>query len=173
LSCFAKLGIKFSMISLPSSYIIPALLCCALSLLAQLSAQEQNEPVSAPENRVLDKANIFHENPEKLKEVTEALEKIHDKHGYSAYLAIYYNILQGSVQSRADELYETWLGDDKRGLVIVAQLDPSVDGKTVAVSYYRATAMDPDAESSLILDRDMHQIMQKTVSATKEGGQDQ
>ena len=144
---------------------IIVLFCCLAS--GVVEAQD-NKSAPAPENHVLDKANVFREQPAKLAEITSSLKRLQEKHGYDVYLAVYYNLLDSSVQERADRLYEEWLGEKKRGLIIVTQLDPAVDGRTVAISYYRTSGLEEGSEGSLIPDRNMQSLCSKAFSGTDE-----
>lgn len=138
-------------------------------LSTQVTAQQ--ETVAAPENRILDKANLLRERPELLAELTASLNSIQEKHGYSVYLAVYHNVLEGSVKSRADALYQSWLGEEKRGLVLVIQLDPAVDGKRIAASYYRTSGLEEDAALKLIPDQEMKGLVSRAIKSVGADGE--
>ncbi|BDS06017.1 hypothetical protein NT6N_10570 [Oceaniferula spumae] len=139
------------------------------SIFAQGSEGEAKPLPAAPANHVLDLSDTFRENPTKLAELTATLKRIEEQHGYLVYLALYYNVLDGTVQSRADALYKAWLGDEKRGLVLVYQSDPAVDGKNIAASYYRGTGLADDAVSGLIPDQKMSEILRSALAAQSKG----
>ena len=144
--------------------------CCLLTtdLSAQLDSNAKNAMPAAPENQVLDQADVFREQPQKLAKLTSTLARIKEKHDYKVYLAVYYNILDGTVQGRADELYGAWLEDEERGLVIVVQRDPAVNGQNVAASYFQGSGLEKDTESGLIPDREMNSIIRSALAEKSE-----
>ena len=138
-------------------------LCWCLGF-SVLKAQEF-EPGPAPVNYVLDEANVYRADPAMLAEITESLRTLEQSCGYRIYLAIYYNILESSVQERADLLHASWVGDDKQGVVIAVQLDPAVDGRRAGISYYQTTGLGVESEAHLISDTDMIDISNKAFTA--------
>lgn len=113
---------------------------------AQLSMRGESEiyPVpETPQSYVLDKANLFLGHPEKLVEVQASLSRLEQQHDYPVYLAIYYNVYDVSLQEVADAFYDAWIGESRRGMVIVYQLDPVISGSNPATAYYLGSGLDP------------------------------
>lgn len=137
--------------------------CLVIPAVAQIDLSPEKVLPAAPPNHVLDQADVFREKPEQLAELSATLASIQQKHGYQVYFAVYYNILDGSVQGRADELYRAWLKEEKRGLVIVIQRDPAVDGQNVAASYFQGTGLERDSEPGVIPDREMNGIIRAAL----------
>jgi len=150
-----------------------ALVClCAFWVSIDIPCQaQQQEPggksasniTSPPDNQVLDQANVFLEHPEVLAEMVSRLSRMKDNYEYPVYLAVYYNVLDASLRERADQLYESWIGDSGRGMVIVYQLDPVVYGDNPAMAYHKGDGLDPQfgGEFSPIPERDMIAMLTK------------
>lgn len=110
----------------------------------------------APQGHVLDEADLFREYPERLAEVRKSLLNLEDVHGYPVYLAIYYNVYDGNLKKRAETLHQAWIGDEKRGMVLVYQLDPVVGEvdpvlgvNNPVASYFRGSHLDVDAKTRM------------------------
>ena len=150
-----------------------ALVClCAFWVSIDIPCQAQQQKpggksasniTSPPDNQVLDQANVFLEHPEVLAEMVGRLSRMKDDYEYPVYLAVYYNVLDASLRERADQLYESWIGDSGRGMVIVYQLDPVVYGDNPAMAYHKGDGLDPQfgGEFSPIPERDMIAMLTK------------
>jgi len=147
-----------------SIFMLLGLCLLVTDISAQLDMTAEKVLPARPENQVLDKADVFREQPQKLANLTASLQRIQEKHDYKVYLAVYYNILDGTVQDRADELYQAWLGDEERGLVIVIQKDPAIDGQNVAASYFQGSGLEKDTETGLVPDREMNGIIRSALA---------
>ncbi|MDG1357233.1 MAG: TPM domain-containing protein [Akkermansiaceae bacterium] len=95
-----------------------------------------------PDNQVLDVAKVFVDSPEILSEIVTSLSAIEQNHSYPVYLVIYHHVLDSSLRERADQLYESWIGDLGRGMVIVYQLDPVAYGDNPAMAYHKGDGLD-------------------------------
>ena len=128
------------------------------------SASESASDITLPpDNQVLDQANVFLEHPDVLAEMVGRLSRMKDDYEYPVYLAVYYNVLDASLRERADQLYESWIGESGRGMVIVYQLDPVVYGNNPAMAYHKGDGLDPKFGdgSSPIPERDMIAMLTK------------
>ena len=105
----------------------------------------------------MDQANVFLEHPDVLAEMVGRLSRMKDDYEYPVYLAVYYNVLDASLRERADQLYESWIGESGRGMVIVYQLDPVTYGDNPAMAYHKGDGLDPQSGggSSPIPEREM------------------
>lgn len=130
----------------------------------------------APQNHILDDAELFREDPGKLTELEESLRRMEKRHGYPVYLSIYYSVYDGNLQKRADSLYKSWIGDSARGMVIVYQLDPVVSGNNPAIAYYRGSDLDPDLskenEPRLISGQEVDAMLIRVFGSVEPKGND-
>ena len=116
---------------------------------AQDVRSDSSDLPAAPQGYILDDTGFFRDHPEKLAEVRKSLKEIEATHGYPVYLAIYYSVFEGNLQSKADELYKAWLGEKGHGMVIVYQRDPVTDGSNPVMSYYLGSELDPKSQETL------------------------
>ena len=139
---------------LPKAFLRGWLICLCLShvntlCLAQSQASKEltaseGAAISghqAPDNQVLDVAKVFAEHPKILSEIVTSLSVMKQDYNYPVYLAIYHNVLDSSLRERADQLYESWIGDTGRGMVIVYQLDPVTYGNNPAMAYHKGDGL--------------------------------
>jgi len=129
----------------------------------KLASESASDTTLPPDNQVLDQANVFLNHPDVLAEMVGRLSRMKADYEYPVYLAIYYNVLDASLRERADQLYESWIGDSGRGMVIVYQLDPVVYGDNPAMAYHKGDGLDPHfgGGSSPIPERDMIAMLTK------------
>lgn len=120
---------------------------------AQTGKEPSNQihAASPPENYLSDQANIFHEHPAALEAIVDSLTRLDNDHAYPVYLVLYYNVLDASLRERADELYEKWIGQSGRGMVIVYQLDPVVYGDNPAMAYHKGDGLELRSEAGAVL----------------------
>lgn len=160
-----------------------ALLClCSFSLAALCCVQSQAAAdttaaagMSIPEDQVLDVAGVFAEHPEIFSEVVQGLSAMKRDHNYPVYLVIYHHVLDSSLRERADELYESWLGELGRGMVIVYQLDPVAYGDNPALAYNKGDGFDFDVgdQSNPIPERDIAAMLSKIMPQLNGKGESQ
>ena len=109
-----------------------------------LDGESKIHPIpEAPQSHVLDQANMFTGHPGMLKRVQASLARMEQKNDYPIYLVIYYNIYDASLQEVADALYQSWIGESVRGMVIVYQLDPVISGTNPATAYHLGSGLNP------------------------------
>ena len=150
-----------------------ALVClCAFWVSTVIPCQAQQQKAAGesasditlpPDNQVLDQANVFLEHPDVLAEMVGRLSRMKHDYEYPVYLAVYYNVLDASLRERADQLYESWIGESGRGMVIVYQLDPVTYGDNPAMAYHKGDGLDPQfgGGSSPIPEREMIAMLAK------------
>lgn len=133
--------------------------CCA----QEQKAGDTAAGMEVPDNLVLDQAKLFDEHPQALASIVDKLTRMRDEFGYPVYLALYYNVLDASLRDRADELYDAWIGDSGRGMVIVYQLNPVVYGDNPAMAYHKGDGLDSEFEgnSAPIPESDITAILTK------------
>lgn len=107
------------------------------------SSDKSNLP-PAPQNYILDDAELFRENQAALSELQKSLSKMQNDYGYPVYLAIYYNVYDGNLQARADALLKNWTDESNHGMVIVYQLDPVISGNNPAIAFNQGSTLDDD-----------------------------
>lgn len=140
--------------------------CYALS---ELTAKPANTIVWAvPSNQVLDRAEIFAEYPDMLSEVVDSLSRMKQDYNYSVYLVVCHNVLNTSLRERADNLYESWVGESGRGMVIVYQLDPVAYGDNPAIVYHKGDGGDgldfgANAPTNPIPERDVASMLGEII----------
>ena len=129
----------------------------------KLASESASDTTLPPDNQILDQANVFLDHPDVLAEMVGRLSRMKADYEYPVYLAVYYNVLDASLRERADQLYESWIGDSGRGMVIVYQLDPVVYGDNPAMAYHKGDGLDPHfgGGSSPIPERDMIAMLTK------------
>ena len=129
----------------------------------KLASESASDTTLPPDNQVLDQANVFLDHPDVLAEMVGRLSRMKADYEYPVYLAVYYNVLDASLRERADQLYESWIGDSGRGMVIVYQLDPVVYGDNPAMAYHKGDGLDPHfgGGPSPIPERDMIAMLTK------------
>lgn len=119
----------------------------------------------APQNHVLDEANMFPRHPEILEEMQASLSRMEQKHDFPVYLATYYNAYDMTLQELADKLYAAWVGESGQGMVIVYQLDPVISGYNPAIAYNKGIGFNPDfpsaSESIVMPGRDVDALLKK------------
>ncbi len=160
-------------------------LCPAMPLCAQgVLVGGSNVIPGAPQSHVLDDAGLFREQPARLAEIEHRLRALERDHGYPVYLTIHYNVFDSDLQSRADRLYEAWIGGARRGMVIVYQLDPVVSGSNPAVSYYQGSELDANsgvgadgytaagAPSGIMPGRDVEALLARAYRAAADRKED-
>jgi len=137
----------------------------------KLASESASDTTLPPDNQVLDQANVFLNHPDVLAEMVGRLSRMKADYEYPVYLAIYYNVLDASLRERADQLYESWIGDSGRGMVIVYQLDPVVYGDNPAMAYHKGDGLDPHfgGGSSPIPERDMIAMLTKVSPQVGSG----
>ena len=118
---------------------------CAQGQEANDSAAE----IAAPDKLILDEAKLLQEHPQASAKIVASLTRMRDEYGYPVYLALYYNLLDSSLRDRADQLYDAWIGDSGRGMVIVYQLNPVVYGDNPAMAYHKGDGLDSEYEAEL------------------------
>ena len=163
---------KVSLICLCSLWVSIDIPCHAQQ--QETGGESASDTTLPPGNQVLDQANVFPEHPDALAEVVARLSRMKADYEYPVYLAVYYNVLDASLRERADQLYESWIGDSGRGMVIVYQLDPVVYGDNPVMAYHKGDGLDPHfgGESSPIPERDMIAMLAK-ISSQVDGDTDE
>jgi hypothetical protein len=150
--------------------------CPAMNVYAQGVLGGSKVMPAAPQSHVLDDAELFRDQPERLAEIQNRLRLIEEGHGYPIYLAIYYNLFDGDLQSRADLLHKAWIGEREYGLVIVYQLDPVVSGSNPSASYFKGSVLDSHTEDGRVgapkvgamPGRDVELIFARVIESTEE-----
>ncbi len=123
------------------------------------------DDVAIPENHILDEAEVFAKSPRILSEIVTSLSAMKQDHNYPVYLVIYHHVLDSSLRERADQLYESWIGDSERGMVIVYQLDPVAYGDNPALAYHKGDGLEfgIDDQSHPIPERDIATMLAKVM----------
>ena len=124
---------------------------------------EANREGVPPQNHVLDHAKVFGKHPASLAKVVDSLTRMSAEFGYPVYLVLYKNIPDASLRERADELYEKWIGQSGRGMVVVHQLDPVVYGDNPSMAFHKGDGLDLPSESASapIAERDILAILSR------------
>lgn len=124
---------------------------------------EANLEGAPPQNHVVDHARVFDKHPASLAKVVDSLTRMSADFGYPVYLVLYKNVPDASLRERADELYEKWIGQSGRGMVVVHQLDPVVYGDNPAMAFHKGDGLDLPAEgaSAPIPERDILAILSR------------
>lgn len=79
-------------------------------------------PPPPPEDRLLDESRVLARDEERRQAIVAALAELEAKHGFRIYYALYSSLYGRSLNERARQLQEAWLGD-KPGLVLVLETD--------------------------------------------------
>lgn len=171
-----------SQISQPLSAFVGLLLLCVcmcwFGLVTPCCAESEsvNKPVAAtdwavPSNQILDRAQFFSQHPKILSDIANSLSAMRQNHNYSVYLVVCHNVLSSSLRERADQLYESWVGDSGRGMVIVYQLDPVAYGNNPSIVYHKGDGLDlkgndqanpiPERDVALMLNDVIHELRER------------
>jgi hypothetical protein len=79
-------------------------------------------PPPPPEDRLLDESRVLARDEERRQAIVAALAELEAKHGFRIYYALYSSLYGRSLNERARQLQEAWLGD-KPGLVLLLETD--------------------------------------------------
>ena len=79
-------------------------------------------PPPPPEDRLLDVSRVLARDEERRQAIVAALAELEAKHGFRIYYALYSSLYGRSLNERARQLQEAWLGD-KPGLVLLLETD--------------------------------------------------
>jgi hypothetical protein len=79
-------------------------------------------PPPPPEDRLLDESRVLARDEERRQAIVTALAELEAKHGFRIYYALYSSLYGRSLNERARQLQEAWLGDEP-GLVLVLETD--------------------------------------------------
>lgn len=132
-----------------SFVVLMSMLAPDFSCAQEQEAGDTGAAIEVPDNLVLDQAKLFQEHPQTFAKIVDRLTRMRDEFGYPVYLAVYYNVLDASLRDRADQLYEAWVGDSGRGMVIVYQLNPVVYGDNPAMAYHKGDGLDSEYEGDM------------------------
>lgn len=97
-------------------------LVCSGQLTNRLGRLSVDLPMPPP-SHVLDVGGLFDRYPEQLAEISKMLRELEDRHEVPVYLVVYAGLLRGGVTERATEFFDTWIGVDRDGLVVVCDAD--------------------------------------------------
>ncbi len=129
-------------------FVVLCIFVMAVRVMGQGARMAGDDLPPAPQSHVLDDAELFREQPEKLATIKAKLAAMEGKYAYPVYLAVYYSVYDGDLQGRAEALRKAWIGEKARGMVIVYQLDPVVSGDNPSIAYYHGSELQSDLSGS-------------------------
>lgn len=106
------------------SQMIRRLLAVLLALVSlaraqNLSGSSDDDLPPRPAGLVLDDSRIFAREPERLKALSDRLEELRRKHGFSLYLVMRSSFIGASPAKYAQDLQDRWIGDGSGWVVLV------------------------------------------------------